>query len=86
MPIDFLRWCGAPLIGLAIFEEIPDIFTMASPVRYFGYRSGSTWRERRANRQSDMQGRGGYVPPRADTMQHFEGGSWINRKRELKSR
>ena len=66
MPIDFLRLVWSALIGLAIFEEIPDIFTWVGGAVIFGSSIWLTWRERRANRQSDMQGQGATVPPRAD--------------------
>jgi drug/metabolite transporter (DMT)-like permease len=57
MPIDFLRLVWAALIGLAIFDEIPDIFTWVGGAVIFGSSIWLTWRERRANRlEQDAQG------------------------------
>lgn len=49
MPIDFLRLVWAALIGLAVFDEIPDIFTWLGGAIIFGSSVWLTWRERRAN-------------------------------------
>jgi drug/metabolite transporter (DMT)-like permease len=48
MPIDFLRLVWGTLIGLAVFSEIPDIYTWIGGVVIFGSSTWLTWRERRA--------------------------------------
>lgn len=65
MPIDFLRLVWSALIGLAIFEEIPDIFTWIGGAVIFGSSIWLTWRERQANRQSHRSGQGTTARPRA---------------------
>jgi len=55
MPIDFLRLVWATLIGLAIFGEIPDVFTWIGGAIIFGSSVWFTWRERRANRQEQAR-------------------------------
>jgi drug/metabolite transporter (DMT)-like permease len=50
MPIDFLRLVWGTLIGLAIFSEIPDVYTWIGGVVIFGSSTWLTWRERQAAR------------------------------------
>lgn len=47
MPIDFLRLVWAALIGLAVFNEVPDAFTWLGGAVIFGSSMWLTWRERR---------------------------------------
>jgi len=49
MPIDFLRLVWGALIGLAVFDEIPDIFTWLGGAVIFGSSVWLTWRERQVN-------------------------------------
>ncbi|MGY8957084.1 MAG: DMT family transporter [Alphaproteobacteria bacterium] len=47
MPIDFLRLVWGTLIGLAVFKEIPDLFTWIGGAIIFGSSVWLTLRERR---------------------------------------
>lgn len=50
MPIDFLRLVWGTIIGLAIFREVPDIFTWIGGMTIFASSVWLSWREQHANR------------------------------------
>jgi len=60
MPIDFLRLVWGVLLGLAVFQEIPDIYAVIGGAIIFASSTWLTWRERRAGSRS---GRSPTAPP-----------------------
>lgn len=51
MPIDFLRLVWGAMIGLAAFDEFPDLFTWIGGAVIFGASTWLAWREGRAARK-----------------------------------
>jgi len=52
MPIDFLRLVWGVLLGLAVFQEVPDIYAVIGGAIIFASSTWLTWRERRAGSRS----------------------------------
>lgn len=52
MPIDFLRLVWGVLLGLAVFQEVPDIYAVIGGAIIFASSTWLAWRERRAGSRS----------------------------------